>query len=184
VTTQSFLKFCPVCKLSNEAGALICAHCGASLDKTPTEPKTTQQVGGPKIAPSEKGEQFARELSVPAEGMALYVTGSTKPIAVRKDEEFIIGRIVEGTSAEPIVDLADLAGFAMGVSRRHVMVRSTADGYVAIDLNSTNGTWLNGERLVPTKPYALPSGAFLQLGRMRLIVIYQLPSDAKKKKAE
>jgi pSer/pThr/pTyr-binding forkhead associated (FHA) protein len=47
---------------------------------------------------------------------------------------------------------------------------------VLVDLNSANGTWLNGERLAPTKKYDLPSGAVIQLGRLKLLVIYSHPA--------
>jgi pSer/pThr/pTyr-binding forkhead associated (FHA) protein len=56
------------------------------------------------------------------------------------------------------------------------MVRAAGTGYEVVDLNSSNGTWVNGQRLVPNKPYDLPNGAVLQLGRLKLIASYlQVP---------
>ena len=66
-----------------------------------------------------------------------------------------------------------LAGYSLGVSRRHVLVRRKDEGYEIRDLGSVNGTWLNEERLVPYQSYPLPSGSHLRLGRMRILVLYQ-----------
>lgn len=178
MNTRALGKFCPVCKLSNEPGALICVHCGASLDKSPTGPPTTQQVKGPRVDASEKTRRPAPELAIPAEGLALYITGSIQPVAIRTEEEFLIGRLGDDPS-EPLIDLAEVEGFSLGVSRRHVMIRAAGGGYEIIDLNSKNGTWLDGKRLVPNQPHALPSGAHLLLGRMDFIVMYQSSPDVK-----
>ncbi len=48
------------------------------------------------------------------------------------------------------------------VSRRHARLISQAGGYVLEDLGSTNGTFVNGQRL--TGPYILRSGETVTLG--------------------
>jgi pSer/pThr/pTyr-binding forkhead associated (FHA) protein len=50
-----------------------------------------------------------------------------------------------------------------------------------VDLGSRNGSWLNGERLVPNKPYPLASGAELRIGKMRLVIVYHPASKNGKK---
>jgi pSer/pThr/pTyr-binding forkhead associated (FHA) protein len=84
----------------------------------------------------------------------------------------VIGRKVDETS-DDLLDLAPVGGYHLGLSRRHAVVRRTEHGYEVLDLGSVNGTWLNNERLVPHKPYPLPSGSHLRLGSMRLIVLYR-----------
>ncbi len=50
------------------------------------------------------------------------------------------------------------------VSRRHLRF-SLRDGQILVeDLNSTNGTILNGQRLAPLRPVPLMSGASIILG--------------------
>jgi hypothetical protein len=128
----------------------------------------------------EEVSDLASGLPKPKAGMAIYSVGSTTPIATAEDKEFILGRETGGGS-EKIIDLTSLDGFTMGVSRRHAMIRTVENGYVLIDLSSSNGTWLNGQILVPTIVYELPSGSNVQLGHLKLVVIYQLPSSKKKK---
>jgi pSer/pThr/pTyr-binding forkhead associated (FHA) protein len=54
-----------------------------------------------------------------------------------------------------------------------MLERQVKDGCEIINLDSTNGTWLNELRLVPNKPYPLTSGAQIRLGRMHLFTIYR-----------
>jgi hypothetical protein len=56
------------------------------------------------------------------------------------------------------------------VSRMHARFAVEGDGSISVrDLNSTNGTWLNGERLRPNESRALQQGDHLRLGRMEFI---------------
>jgi len=159
MNTHAFIKFCPSCKLGIDANSVVCRHCGATLDLTPpgASGNSTSLVAG---------------LPRPLAGLAVYPTGTTTPIAVTEDKEFILGRETGGES-EKMIDLTNLDGFAMGVSRRHAMIRAAENGYKLIDLNSSNGTWLNGQILVPTILYDMPSGSNVQLGHLKLVVIYQ-----------
>jgi pSer/pThr/pTyr-binding forkhead associated (FHA) protein len=85
-------------------------------------------------------------------------------------DEFVIGRQTEGT-LEETVDLTAYSAFSSGVSRRHAMIRRKKKGFEIIDLDSTNGTWLNEKKLTPTKAYPLSNGATIRLGQLRLKVI-------------
>jgi pSer/pThr/pTyr-binding forkhead associated (FHA) protein len=166
MNTRAFEKFCPVCHLGIDANSIVCRHCGTTLDLTP--PGKTGNL-----------KDFAAGLVGPAIGLAIYSIGSSIPIAVAKDKEFVLGREA-GEGPEKIIDLSSRDGFAMGVSRRHAMIRAVENGYVLIDLNSSNGTWLNGQILMPAVVNELPSGSNIQLGYLKLVVIYQSPSGNKK----
>jgi pSer/pThr/pTyr-binding forkhead associated (FHA) protein len=52
------------------------------------------------------------------------------------------------------------------LSRRHATVQATVDGVVLTDLGSTNGTWLNDQRIVGSVP--LTDGDVIRLGRTDL----------------
>ena len=117
-----------------------------------------------------KIERFAP----PPEGISFYLLNGEKLIAQRTEREFVLGRASDANSG-PLVDLTDFDGSGQGVSRRHAMVRALDKKYILVDLNSSNGTWLNGQRLVPTKPYDVHNGAVIQLGRMKLLVSYTRP---------
>lgn len=169
-------KICPVCQSSNDMEAIHCIHCGAALDefagdaghKTKT---TDMQAPTPEMI-REWVLENTQEAAVPSTGIAFYVDGHSMPAYINSRDEFVLGRKV-GTTSELLLDLAPFAGYSLGVSRRHVVVRWKEEGYEIRDLGSVNGTWLNEERLVPHQSYPLPSGSHLRLGRMRLLVLYQ-----------
>jgi pSer/pThr/pTyr-binding forkhead associated (FHA) protein len=158
MNTHAFIKFCPACKLGIDVYAIVCRHCGAAQDLTP--------LGG-----SEQTNDLTTRLPKPGAGLAVYPVGINSPIVISEDKEFILGRET-GEGSEKIVDLSRLDGFAMGVSRRHAMIRAAENGYKIIDLNSSNGSWLNGQILVPAIVNDLPSGSNVQLGQLKLVVIY------------
>lgn len=57
-----------------------------------------------------------------------------------------------------------------GVSRRHLRIGIAEGGLFAEDLNSLNGTLLDGEELEPFRPEALLPEQVLTLGRIVLTV--------------
>jgi pSer/pThr/pTyr-binding forkhead associated (FHA) protein len=174
-------KFCPVCKNKNDREAIICVHCGASLETYATDSAATRTTEVQQ-SPETLGKLLINELMAPANGIAIYVESTPKPIFSSTDEEFVIGRKVDGKEASAgLLDLSGLGGYHLGLSRRHAMIRRTKSGYDVIDLSSSNGTWLNDERLIPNLPYPLTSGSELRLARLRLFVLYRSVPQTKKK---
>lgn len=165
--------FCPVCKNKNARDAITCRYCGASLSEYhENADATTQHTDRPTITPVKIGEIPLEKLT-PADGIAIYITGTTKPVFLCSEREFVVGRSVGDEDSEIILDLSQYDGFKMGISRRHAVIRQTRTGYEIIDLSSTNGTWLNDEWLIPDRPYPMASGSQLRMGRMRFLVLYQ-----------
>jgi len=176
--TQHLRKFCPVCKLPNDANALICEHCGATFIKISTDAPTTQRPDKSFELTQEVREQVVSGHTPPPVGFSLFLLNNGEPIALRKEQQVILGRGDE-TLAEPMVDLTKYEGFVTGVSRRHAMLKAVEEKYVLIDLNSSNGTWIDGKRILPNKPHDLPSGGVIQLGRLKLVVVYSHPPTSK-----
>jgi len=77
-----------------------------------------------------------------------------------------------------ILGRADRSDFAIPhdryVSGRHAMVECTRDGCRLLDLNSTNGTWLNGSRVVDAE---LLDGDMILAGRTVFRVTIQSDRD-------
>ena len=74
----------------------------------------------------------------------------------------VFGRITESGSPDIGVDMRY-------VSRRHGSFEMVSGRFFYRDLNSTNGTWLNGERLLPNECRALQEGDHVLLGRMQFV---------------
>jgi pSer/pThr/pTyr-binding forkhead associated (FHA) protein len=69
----------------------------------------------------------------------------------------------------PDIDLTPYGAEEAGVSRRHFKVTVSGANYLIEDLNSTNFTLLNRQRLQPGTPTALADGDEIRRGRIRLL---------------
>ena len=56
------------------------------------------------------------------------------------------------------------------VSRQHMRLQRGSQGWVLVDLGSTNGTYLNGQRIREQEPYLLREGDRVALGGMVMVV--------------
>ena len=164
---------CPVCKNKNELESIICGHCGAALGDPFADPGAkTKTTDMPALVPDDTREFSIDAAAVPDGRIAVFLEGLFNPAYIDSKGEFVIGR-KQGETSEELLDLSPWGGYHLGLSRRHAVIRRTADGYEILDLGSVNGTWLNDERLVPHKSYPLASGSHLRLGSMRLFVLYR-----------
>ena len=98
------------------------------------------------VAPATSTAASARHPLIDIDGQRYLLTG----------EVTVIGR---GTEADIIVD-------DPGISRRHLEIRVHPDGVVATDLDSTNGTFVEGHQ-VPAA--TLVDGNTITIGRTRIL---------------
>lgn len=175
-------KFCPVCKNKNDRDAIFCKACGAILENVWDSAVTTVNTDGLEKSSMKIAESLVEDALIPKGGIALYAAGASKPIYLFFEKELIMGRKNENAPLDAsLLDLTELGGYQMGLSRRHALIRRTGDGFEVVDLASTNGSWLNDQRMVPNKAYPLASGAQLRFGRMRLLIIYRPMAKEKEK---
>lgn len=170
---------CPNCHHLNRQGEIFCESCGANL-------KTGQKAASTKSLPDEERKQYdvPLEESVPDRGsdifptggaLRLQIEGSPEPILLPfHQQEIVLGRRDPATGALPDVDLTPFAGYRMGVSRRHSQIRRSHDGHLELfDLGSSNGTFLNGQRLEAHYPYRLRDGDKIALGQISILVHFE-----------
>lgn len=74
--------------------------------------------------------------------------GKYDPICIKK-QSVILGTMAEG---------CNYILMARGISRMHAKLMKKADGLYLLDLNSTNGTYLNGEMIESGQEYKLEEG--------------------------
>ncbi len=85
---------------------------------------------------------------------------------IRMKDTVIVGRADTEGVYKPDIDLGPHGGEEKGVSRRHLKLSIDDSKLMVTDLQSNNGTLLNGERLEPDKPYPVKHEDKLQLGHM------------------
>jgi len=83
-------------------------------------------------------------------------------------QSLTLGRQVPHESTT--IDLTEYGAYRLGLSREHVQIVPSAGHIMIQDLNSRNGTKLNGYELIPHTLYELHDGDMLELGMMGLHV--------------
>ncbi len=173
---------CPNCGHQNRPGIVFCENCGASLiGRLPLDTKSLDS----EDEKAKLGVDASILTDVKVQGMAAFdeaaslrleIEGSPEPIVFKPKNETIFGRRDPATGAMPDVDLTPFAGYRMGVSRRHAAIRFGDDRTLDLwDLGSSNGTFLNGQRLSAHRPYRLHDSDEIRLGQMVIRVFFQIP---------
>lgn len=80
----------------------------------------------------------------------------------------VLGRADPMSAFRPDMDYAPHGAMRHGVSRRHALIRPGDRALYLIDQNSTNGTWVNGQRLLPGREFPLSDGDIIELGALRM----------------
>ena len=97
---------------------------------------------------------------------------------------FSVNKGIDGISMIPIDASSVIAGNSDAVdiklenrfiSRRHFQVRFESDVFYISDLGSTNGTYLNGNKLNPNEDHILRDGDMIGLGVDEVILIFSGP---------
>jgi len=90
----------------------------------------------------------------------------TRIIDVNK-EKFFMGR---GVDAD--IDLSDYNAVESGISRQHAVLTHTKSGFTLTDLGSTNGTYVERQRLAAHVPAPLKNRALIRLGTLAMQVFF------------
>jgi len=104
----------------------------------------------------------------PAAGARLAVPGTGAAFDLSGKTEFIVGREDAVSQSFPDVDLAPYDGEDAGVSRLHAKLVLSGTQWMIEDLDSTNYTYVNNQKLRPDTPRPLKDGDQLRLGRFAL----------------
>ena len=88
-------------------------------------------------------------------------------------QEITLGRPDRKTGYEPTIDLTRIDGHKKGVSRFHAVIVKY-DNYLGLtDHSSTNGTFLNGIRLISGQTRIIRDGDIIQLSDVKLTLQYK-----------
>jgi hypothetical protein len=164
---------CPKCKHQNLQGSLFCANCFCILQPGPPD-DLTDGLGENDGAYSLKGNWGTTDL--PGKPLVLRIRNVLEPLALTPGREIWFGRADGKSGLQPDFDLSPFGASRKGVSRMHAALSCIANGsarFSLTDLGSSNGTYLNGERLIAHQPYDLRDGDEICLGKMVLHVYFR-----------
>lgn len=166
---------CPNCQHKELPGALFCSECGTqlvsldilntrSIQKTPSD-ILEEPTEVPKISAKSNVAKGAEP------SISLHIIDSGQVIHLADRTEFTLGRTIEGQPILPDVDLSPFDAFTLGVSRLHAALRIVNHEVVVTDLGSSNGTRVNGQKIVPHVDYPINHGDIIALGKLKIQVI-------------
>jgi hypothetical protein len=143
---------CPNCAVEVKPDDLICFTCGANLPRNAS--------GDDFPAPTTVMQEYLRpnDHSGSISSAVLRLAFPTGNVEVPAGTSLLLGR----DPAESLVAAAFAA--CENVSRRHATVTMDDDGHASIqDENSTNGTFVNGDRVLPGIAVRLADGDVVRL---------------------
>jgi hypothetical protein len=166
---------CPSCKNQEFIGSVFCSECGARLTSLTTP--GTLQVPRERVPP----DQLVTRPAVPdgtelesGAVVGLRVVSSGDLLSLFGRDNYTLGRAIASQAVIPDVDLGPFHAHDHGVSRMHAELRVHPEGVRIVDLESANGTHLNGRKLEPQVPTPLRHGDVIQLGSLSLQLISRI----------
>ena len=162
---------CPVCVHENIDGTIFCDNCGAQLVGGDNVTTQTIQASSSEL---KLPDDFKKPVSPPKQfdtwaSLHLLESGHILPLSDRL--EFTIGRVSNDQPIMPDVDLTPYNAYSNGVSRIHVVLKREGERVFIRDLGSSNGTYVNGERLKENSDHTLHHGDILSLGKLKIQIL-------------
>jgi FHA domain len=158
---------CPNCKHQEVDGAVFCSDCGTQLVKT--ESVTTQKIdmstSNLATGPIEEIPDYSNAW------ISLHMLDSGQILPVAERNEFTIGRISDNQPIMPDIDLTAFKAYDNGISRLHAVIRRNSGNVIIMDLGSSNGTYVNGIRLMPNVEQSLHHGDVVALGKLKMQIV-------------
>lgn len=158
---------CPHCAYVLDADATTCPRCGRAADVDPTTIETAPLRHARTLWPREQPGHNTLPRSAQ---VLLQFLPSGRVITLPLETPVMLGRGVN--EVENGIDLNALNAHRHGVSRHHCLLQRRGTQLVVLDLGSTNGTYLNGEHLLPHHDYIVAHGDKLLLGSLHVIVTF------------
>ena len=166
------METCPQCKHQNFPGALFCSECGAKLSTANI--KQTRAFERAGIDSKELGQAGPTPaVAQPKEAALAYLhlVDHDSSIPLIEKPEFTVGRSTDGQPILPDIDLSEYNAFSQGVSRLHASFKVVSGRISITDLGSSNGTRVNGQRIMPNIEYPLNHGDVVALGKFRIQIL-------------
>jgi len=168
---------CKVCNNQEYHGIFFCDECGSQLAFASSERVNTLVYPNQNRALEVDFSQTIPKKLLEESNFILYSTEREEVIDIPNQNEFTIGRFVEGQVITPDVDLNNYEAYDMGISRLHATIRidpAKRKAFV-VDLGSANGSSVNGYEIPANSEVPLNHGDVLSLGKFNMKVI--VPQD-------
>lgn len=141
------------------------------LQEAAPAPSIPVRMAPPVSEDTDRVRLVPKQPDPPAWRLILTTVGrkaSTIGLDVR--QSLVMGRLDQDDDQAPDLDLTPHQAVEHGISRQHAVLIPSTDALYLVDLDSTNGTWVNGAYLEPGQRYAVNPGDRIELGLLKLMV--------------
>jgi len=168
---------CKVCNNQEYQGSIFCGECGSQISFSENERVNTLVYPNQNRALEVDFTQTIPKKLLEESNFLLYSNEREEVIEIPEQNEFTIGRFVEGQVITPDIDLNNYDAYDMGISRLHATIRIVPEKnkIFVVDLGSANGSSVNGYEIPANSEVPLNHGDVLSLGKFNMKVI--LPKD-------
>ncbi len=154
---------CPVCRAATISGDAFCNECGAALAAAVPAEAAPVPVTIAPVTPAPAPVPVATPVGHAAQAQIVAANGLS--VALAGKSSYLIGREDPVSGIYPEVDTTRSNGDAAGVSRRHAELIQQGSQWFLLDLNSTNGSFVNNQRVAPHTRHPLQPGDQIRLGK-------------------
>jgi pSer/pThr/pTyr-binding forkhead associated (FHA) protein len=149
---------CPACGSEIEACDAFCSACGYALKAVPA------------AAPAAEVAPAAAPVAPTPAGPRLVMADSGAEIPLPAGDEIFVGREDPVSGIYPQVDLTPHGGEEGGVSRQHARIIVEGGNFFVEDLDSTNFTFVNKQKLAPKTRQPVADGDEIRFGRVAAVL--------------
>ncbi|GAB4576211.1 MAG: hypothetical protein Kow0077_31530 [Anaerolineae bacterium] len=177
---------CPYCMHLNTVQTLQCVYCGRTLGTTRIAPATEtvptvtdeQRQALPEVPtrqvdsePETSELRWGNAQIDETVQVVIHLVGPAQalPVDIHSARKILLGRMPPDEETNRL-DLTPFGGLEEGVSREHACLELANYSLYITDLNSTNGTYLNGLRILPKQARVVRDGDEIRLGRLKLMI--------------
>lgn len=166
-------------------------HDDESEPLSPVEPELTAQNDESPTLPTLEVERLDSEATIERllgnarfrEGasLILYIEHVAAPLMMQPPPLTVLGRLNSSAFDAGVVNLSPYEAREKGVSRLHAFLHRSQRTLAIEDVDSTNGTYVNGQRLTPREPHILRDGDEIRLGTMVIHIAFHFEASSNPK---
>jgi pSer/pThr/pTyr-binding forkhead associated (FHA) protein len=178
---------CPFCHVTHVINTIFCDECGQFIGESGgivTEKFSSVEEEGQPVRWKNPRDTMKINFKDDQEGeqvqvypvICLDIGPGKREIQVQLDRPVHIGRLDATNNVFPEIDLSSESSSTNAVSRRHARLFMRDNIVMIEDLDSLNGTYINGERLPPFLPVNIADGDSLRLGSLEIGILFSTGS--------
>jgi hypothetical protein len=158
---RGFMRKCEECEFDNLEGTMVCADCGFPIVQT----NSALVLEYDRFSATE-GVRLHTVMLNETTDVRLEFVGYGERVDIRPNQRTVFGRTDNSTTSVPDVDLTPFGAFDKGVSRIHAALIRQDATLTLLDLGSSNGTLINGRRILPDQPRVVQDGDEITFGQL------------------